>query len=108
MQRDFYFTLATPLQWYNVWTLITQDSTFVDATFTNAPYVPTMVQEFQWQNQTSGATVQESDNKKEAGLQGSSGGGNLRRSSVNSINLKNLYFMTDTASTQLYVSITAN
>lgn len=40
-------------QWYNLWTLITQDISFTDPTFTAASYVSNVCKTFKYQSQNS-------------------------------------------------------
>lgn len=108
MTRDWTFTLPLAGTWYNLWSdLIVQDPSFVDRTFSNAPYVPNMVCELKFQNQTPGATITRSDSKRESGFQLTGGSWDVDRSQSNAIDLNNMNFQTDTAASVLYVKITS-
>ena len=43
MTRSWQFTLADDTLFYNLWTLITEDSSFTDPTFETAQFVPSQV-----------------------------------------------------------------
>ena len=107
MTRDFTFTLATANVWYNIWSLIKSDASFTDLYFGNSPYVPNMVCEFKFQNQTPGANIYRSDSKLEGGFDLTGGSWDRDASNLNSIDLNNQNFKTDTAGAVLYVKITA-
>ena len=115
MTRSWSFTLKPILNngvvsptWYNLWTLITGDSSFTDPYFGNAPFVPNMVEELEIQNQTPGATLQRSDDSElEAGLRVTGNAADLRRAVKSNIDLKRVNLLTDTNPTVVYVGITA-
>jgi hypothetical protein len=107
MTRSWNFTLSTANVWYNLWTLIKADPSFTDFTFGNSPYVPNMVSQLKWQNNTPGSNLYKSDSKLEAGfgLPGASWDVDFAQS--NNIDLNNVNFKTDTEGATFYVSIIA-
>ena len=105
MTTDWTFTLITANQWYNLWTLITNDPSFTDSKFTSGNYVPNMVCELKYQNQTAGSNITLSDNKLESGFILTGGSWDVSRSSTNTIDLNRRNFKSDTAGTVIYVSI---
>ena len=107
MTRDWLFILPNAGVWYNLWTLITSDPTFLNSTFSNAPYVPSTVCNLKFQNQTPGANIYRSDSKLEGGFQLTGGSWDEDRAPVNAIDLNNNNFKSDTAGAKLYVKITS-
>jgi hypothetical protein len=99
MTRNWTFTLANANQSYNLWNDLIANT---DPTFSNSQFVPSMVCEFEIQNQTAGATVLRD------GFVLSSGSWDIRRTDRNTIPLKSMNLQSDTAGTVIYVSITAN
>ncbi len=113
MTRSWVFTLAAAGTWYNLWyDLITKDPAFLDATFTNAPFIPSQVCELQIQSPSTlnpGVVLNVSyDGKKEGGTELTSGVADLRRSNRNLIGLKQCYIKSDTAGGIANVVISAN
>ena len=109
MTRDWTFTLTNANQWYNLWAdLISKDTSFQDASFGNAPYIPNMCCEIKFQSTTTGVNISKSDSKEQSGFKLSGLSWDVDRSTSNNLNLNNYNFMSDTASGTLYVKITAN
>jgi len=108
MTRDWVFTLPLAGFWYNLWDLIVADPSFTDPIFSNAPFIPSMVCNLKFQNQTPGSNIYRTDSKKEVGFGLSGGSWDEDRSDRNVTDLKNQYFSTDTAGASLYVKIIAN
>ena len=102
MPRTFSFVLNNADQWYNLWRDFIAP-TITDPTFSNSPYIPSTVSELEIQNKT-GSNMRVSDNKLNGGLLIT--GSLLQRSSLNSIDLKNINFIVD-ASTAVNISIIA-
>jgi hypothetical protein len=109
MTRSWSFSFTTTGTFFNLWNdLISKDATFTDQYFGNAPFVPSMVTELEYQNQTPGSNFGFAfDSKKEAGFNLTGASWDIRRGSRNNIDLKSVYIKTDTNPSVLYVSITA-
>lgn len=105
MTRDWSFTLQNVGQWYNLWyDLIALDPSF-DTYGATAPFIPSIVCQLEYQNQTPGAAVECSDSKKQQGFQLTGASWDIKSSNNNSIDLKNRNFKADTVNTVLYVAI---
>ena len=105
MTRDCAFKLTNANQWYNLWTLITSDLSWVDSTFTLTPFIANSVKELKYQNQGSG-NVFISDNKLESGFKLTTGSSDVSRAASGaSIDLQNRNFKSDVSGATLYVSI---
>ena len=101
MTRSWLFSLTDTTKQYNLWyDLIAKDPSFQDATFSNAPFVPSLVNELEIQNQTPGATVL----RNKMSLTG--GSWDVKRAI--GIDLKTQVISTDTNPTSLFVEIIAS
>ena len=100
MTREWLFTLTDITKTYNLWADLI--APLLDLTMSNTPYVPSMVQELKVQNQSAGTNAVWS----KFALAGAFW--DVKRSAMNSIDLKQETFSTDTNPTVLYVAIIAN
>lgn len=107
MTRDFTFQIPNSGQWYNLWDDFIARQIGFDPTFSNSPYLTNMVSSLEYQNQTPGANIQVSDNKKSVGFNLSGASWDRITSNANTIDLKNKNFMTDTPGATVYVAIIA-
>ena len=102
MTREWLFTLTDITKTYNLWDHVIAKTPAFNPTFSNSPFIPSMVQELKVQNQSAGTNAVWS----KFALAGAFW--DVKRSATNSINLKGETFSTDTNPTVLYVAIVAN
>lgn len=87
MQRSWQLTLPIANTWYNLWTLITQDPSFTDHTFTTGVFVPSMVSECNIQANNVNISISE-DTNQEVGLNITVGSSYRQAVQTNAIDLK--------------------
>lgn len=87
MTRSWKLTLTSHLTKYNLWTLITGDTSFTDATFTTASFVPNKVCELNITGDSGDISIME-DSKQEVPRVVTAGTPYVKRTSLNAIDLK--------------------
>jgi hypothetical protein len=105
MTRSWTLSLTTLNTWYNLWTLISLDS-IPDPTFTTSAYVPELVCELNITPNSAAVSISE-DSKQEVGLAIPVAAAYIKRTTVNSIGLKNFSLRSATGGATVNVSISA-
>jgi len=113
MTRDFTLTLTAGNTWYSLWDLIKESfGELWDATFSNLPYIPSLVSSLKVQNLTPGVhvfrTETPDDPYVQKGFDFVGYAWDLDEAPSNWIDLKSKYYSTDAAGSKINVSIIAN